>query len=103
MRSIIRQERKVELAMEGLRFFDIRGWKIVEDVMVGPLYSRPKRDYESCFIPTFDENGIPHYDAYTDKLRIFDQRNFNPSKDYRWPIPQKEIDINSNLEKNTGY
>ena len=103
MRSLIRQERKVELAMEGLRFFDIRRWKLAEKVMVGSLYGRPYKKYQASYVPTFDEDGMPHYDAYADKLRNFDQRAFDPLRDYLWPVPQKELDINSNMEQNPGY
>lgn len=103
LRAIVRQERKVEFPFEGIRYFDIRRWKIAEHVMPGVLYGRPLRDYEASFIPTFDENGTPHYDAYGDKLRQFDTRVFDPAKDYLWPIPQKEIDINTNLGQNFGY
>ena len=103
MRYILRQERKVELAMEGLRFFDIRRWKIAPDVMQGPLYGRPKRDYLAEYVPTFDQNGTPIYNKYADKLKVFDQRTFNIQRDYLWPIPQKELDINHNIKQNTGY
>lgn len=103
MRKIVRQERKVEFVFEGLRFFDIRRWKIAEDVMPGALYGRPLQDYLAEYVPVFDENGTPHYDAYADQLRKFDTRYFDPSKDYLWPIPQKELDINSLLVQNTGY
>src|SRR5690606_12271188 len=41
LRRIIRNERKVEFPFEGIRFFDIRRWKIAEDVLTGPLYGRP--------------------------------------------------------------
>lgn len=103
LRALIRNERKVELAMEGLRFFDIRRWKIAESVMNGRLYGRPKRDYLSTYIPVFDENGTPHYDAYAEDLKAFDTRNFNAARDYLFPIPQKEIDINKNLKQNPNY
>lgn len=99
----VRQERKIEFVFEGLRFFDIRRWKIAEDVMPGILYGRPFRDYLPEYIPVFDDNGTPHYDMYADKLRKFDTRYFNPSRDYLWPIPQKELDINHQLIKNPGY
>lgn len=103
LRQLIRQERKVELAMEGLRFFDIRRWKIAEVVMNGKLYGRPIREYLPSFIPNFDHNGMPQYDAYADKLRSFDNRTFNPGRDYLFPIPQKELDINKNLKQNSLY
>lgn len=103
LRTIIRNERKVELAMEGLRFFDIRRWKIAESVMNGQLYGRPKGDYLSTYKPAFDENGTPVYTAYAKDLRTFDTRNFNPARDYLFPIPQKELDINKNLKQNPNY
>jgi hypothetical protein len=37
MRKVIRNERRVELAFEELRFFDIRRWKIAEQVFASPL------------------------------------------------------------------
>lgn len=103
LRKLIRQERKVEFAMEGLRFFDIRRWKIAASAMNGKLYGRPVRDYLPDYIPTFDQNGMPRYDAYAEALRSFDNRTFNPDRDYLFPIPQKELDINKNLKQNPNY
>ncbi|AEL27499.1 RagB/SusD domain-containing protein [Cyclobacterium marinum DSM 745] len=103
LRQIVRQERKVEFAYEGLRFFDIRRWEIAEDVLSGPLYGRPLGEYKSNHIPEFDENGTPVYEAYAGELRVFDTRIYNPSKDKLLPIPQRELDINSNLTQNPGY
>lgn len=40
LRSIVRKERKYELASEGLRLFDICRWKIAEKVMNGIFYGR---------------------------------------------------------------
>lgn len=37
LRQIVRHERKIELAFEGLRYFDIRRWRIAPDVMNGPI------------------------------------------------------------------
>ena len=71
--------------------------------MPGIVYGRPLGDYEASYIPTFDENEDPQYDAYGDNLRQFDTRIFDPARDYLWPIPQKELDINPNLTQNPGY
>ncbi|MGC4232870.1 MAG: RagB/SusD family nutrient uptake outer membrane protein, partial [Niabella sp.] len=38
MRQFIRRERRVELAFEGLRYFDIRRWGVANTVMNGPVY-----------------------------------------------------------------
>lgn len=74
MRTRIRNERRVEFAFEGMRYRDIRRWKIAE-----------------VYIPTLIEPGsqLP--------------RNFDPGKHYLWPFPQSEIDINPNLDQNPGY
>lgn len=102
LRRIIRRERKVELAQEGFRLFDIRRWGIAEKALNGPLFGRPKREYKAHYIPAFDEDGFPQYE-YAADLRAVEQRKFNPARDYLWPIPQREMDINSNLVQNNGY
>jgi len=104
MRTIIRRERKIELALEGLRLQDIRRWGIAEEVMPGPLYGRPQKpfSYEDQGVPTF-KNGHPDYSSYADKLSVIEQRVFNPQRDYLWPIPQSEMDINPNLVQNPNY
>ena len=34
---------------------------------------------------------------------LSEQRTFDDSKNYLWPIPQREIDINKSLEQNPNY
>jgi hypothetical protein len=105
MREIIRRERKVELAMEGLRLQDIRRWKIAEKVMAGPLYGRPQKpfNYSNQGIPSIDQDGVVNYSAYADKLSVIEQRTFNANRDYLLPIPQREMDINKLLVQNPNY
>ena len=105
MREQIRRERKIELAMEGLRLQDIRRWGIAHKVMPVPFYGRPNKPYNfaDIGIPVIDEDGLPDYSAYADKLGIVQMRFFDQSRDYLWPIPQKEIDVNDQLEQNPGY
>lgn len=86
MRKIIRNERRSELAMEGLRIFDILRWKTAEKVL----------------------NGCPHGARFgnigTDNGYIrLEPRRFDPNKDYLWPIPLKERDQNPNLDQNPGW
>jgi hypothetical protein len=104
-RRFIRRERKVELAEEGFRLYDIRRWKIADKVMNVTLYGRPNkntRKYEG--MPTYDETGeVPNYDAYSDIFRVIEKRTFNANRDYLFPIPQSEIDANGNLTQNPGY
>lgn len=86
MQTIIRRERRVELALEGLRIFDIRRWKTAENVL----------------------NGYPHGaqfgEASIDNGYIrLEKRSFNPERDYLWAVPLSQKDLNPNLGQNPGY
>ncbi|MDD4583303.1 MAG: RagB/SusD family nutrient uptake outer membrane protein [Eubacteriales bacterium] len=86
MRERIQNERKVELAMENHRFFDVRRWMIAERVDVGYVHK------------VHIENGKFSYPAW-EQSRIFDKK-----KHYLFPIPQTEIDKNRELLKqNPGW
>lgn len=76
-REIVRLERRVEFAGEGLYYKDIIRWRTAETVM--------NQD-------GLDKDG-----------NIVESRNFNPDKDYLWPIPDRDILLNPNLEQNPGY
>ncbi len=88
LREIVRHERLVELAFEGLRFFDIRRWEIAPDVMNGRIYG----------MRYVDENG----DLQTVEVSEY-QRGFEAPKNYVLPIPQTELELNPDLEQNQGY
>ena len=86
MRTIIRNERRSEFALEGIRVFDIRRWKLSETVLNGYPHGAQFGD------PTVD-NGF---------LRLT-KRTFNPQRDYLWAIPQSQMDLDPNLTQNPGY
>lgn len=104
LRSIVRKERKVELAGEGLRYYDILRWKIAEQVLNGPCYGRIPRGYLAS-APAIDANGTPDYSnvANASNMRVIQIRNFDKDKNYLWPIPDIELQTNPNLEQNPGY
>ena len=96
LRSVIRKERRYELAFEGSRRFDIIRWKIAEQVMSGNLYGRiPKGLLSSA--PKIDEWGTPSYDNVANKseMRVIEMRKFNKDRDYLFPIPRLEIETNN--------
>jgi len=108
MRSILRIERKSELALEGLRFFDIRRWGIAESVMPGYSYGRPRVSGTTNWpneAPKIDEWGTPDYSNVSNKndLRILETRIFNPDKHYLLPIPIQEMEVNSQLVQNPNW
>jgi hypothetical protein len=92
MRSLIRRERRVEFAMEGLRYFDIQRWKIGTQVMNGPVYG--------ARLGTVDKT-TGKYAITGDSLKV-ETRMF-ANKNYLWPVPQTEININKALTQNAGY
>ncbi|GGG97253.1 membrane protein [Parapedobacter pyrenivorans] len=104
LRTIIRKERKVELAGEGARYFDIIRWKIANQVLNGPCYGRIPRGFLAS-APATDENGTPDYShvANAGEMRIIQTRLFNPAANYLWPIPDIELQTNKNLTPNPGY
>jgi len=86
MTQIIRNERRSEFAMEGLRIDDIRRWRIAENVLNGWAHGARFED------PSVDNGYIRA------QLRTFDA-----AKNYLWPIPAAEIGKNSNLTQNPNY
>ena len=108
MRSIVRKERKSELALEGFRFFDIRRWGIAEEVMNGPSYGRPKISGRPNWLeqaPQIDEWGTPDYSNVSnkDELRTLETRIFDADKHSVFPIPFQELEVNQALEQNPNW
>lgn len=86
LRDIIRNERRVEFAMEGLRIFDIRRWKTAEQVLNGWAHG-------AKYGPPDTDNGY---------VRV-NLRQFDPAKHYLWPVPRDERNMNANLTQNPGW
>jgi hypothetical protein len=88
LREILRHERRVELAFENSRLYDIRRWRIAEDVMNTDAMGYDPEQFEGGqYVPYAVETG----------------RRFLP-RNYLWPIPQSEMDANIAItENNLGY
>jgi hypothetical protein len=84
MRDIIRRERMIELAFEGIRFWDLKRWKLAEE-------------YMNRTIRGFDIYAEDFYQP----IEIF-QLKFE-KKDYFWPIRQSVLLKNKNLEQNPEW
>lgn len=97
MRDEIRRERRVELALEGARYWDLIRWKIAEIEL-------PKDIKGNYFFPQFGTTVIPLLDS--DNFIIAQKasvRKFDISKDYLWPFPINELARNPNLVQNPNW
>lgn len=90
MRERIRDERRVELAFEGTRFFDIRRWHIAHEVL----------NLHNGWILGMKLNNPDNYIVDNEGYVRAGIRIFNSDKHYLWPIPQRETELNSNLLPN---
>ena len=89
LRQIIRDERRVELALEGRRAFDLRRWALLDN---------PSLKSTGATYLTTRATGAPFLD---DGSNIQCQNAYGMK--YWFPIPQKERDINANLPQNPGW
>lgn len=94
LRARLRNERRVELALEGLRWIDMKRWKIADKVMNGPV--------KGVRTGSIDETtGAIIFTG--DHITVGDARKFDINKDYYFPIPQREINISPALKQNPGW
>ncbi|WP_256013894.1 RagB/SusD family nutrient uptake outer membrane protein [Desertivirga xinjiangensis] len=89
MRELIRNERRVEMAFEEQRFWDIRRWKIAETVYNRPLHGMRITRSGNNLTYQVEELGTPF--------------RFIAPRMYRYAIPFSEISKNPNLTQNQGY
>ena len=88
MRKIIQQERLIELAFEGQRFWDMRRWKLAES--------------SRTYIPVgWNYNGETPEEYYT-VIKVGEGVKFT-EKDYLWPIRNSDLRINPNLVQSWGW
>ncbi|GAB3260945.1 RagB/SusD family nutrient uptake outer membrane protein [Larkinella harenae] len=115
LRKTVRIERRMELALEGIRYMDIIRWKLAEKVLnirnfglLDPADLRTKVVQPGLWffpqVPPIDDDGVadfaPMYNAGLVKQLTI--RKFDASRQYLWPIPSMEV-LTSGLVQNPGY
>lgn len=86
MRTAIQNERRLELAFEGHRFFDVRRWMIAETT------------------ENLQMHGVEVKRGSTVTFNVFNVRKHNFTKAmYLWPLPLKEIAKSPELLQNPLY
>lgn len=118
----IRRERRVELAIENFRYDDLMRWKagkfLVEPVRGFKFVQNQYLQYDNAGNLILDDSGnpipqivvgkdvfvdekgrlIPYFKTLKDEERVFDE-----SKDYYFPIPIEDLVLNPNLVQNPGW
>jgi len=87
LRKIIHQERLIEMAFEGGRYWDLLRWKEAASVSSGSImgWDVKQTDVNYYYRPT-----------------VLFSRSFRP-KDYFWPIREQDLIVNSKLVQNPGW
>lgn len=85
-RKLVQNERRLELAFENQRYFDMRRWLLPLDESVKGV------------IVTRDANGTLSYATET-----VEERKFNDVRFYYLPLPHAELLKNPNLKNNIGW
>ena len=91
LREIVRHERRIELAMEGIRYWDIMRWGIAHEVLSQKIWGAPYPNSTQYATTTKEVDPTGKCRWYVGK------RAFRNPTDYTWPIPQSEQNINPNL------
>ena len=98
MRNEIRRERRVELALEGFRYWDLIRWKTAEIELVKPVLGN--YFFKSEFGTAAAVKLTPDNFLLVQEATF---RKFDPAKDYLWPLPVNEIGLNPSLKQNQGW
>lgn len=89
MRDAIRNERRIEMAFEEQRFWDIRRWKIADSIYAQPLKGMDIQQ---------SSNGQLYYNEATVLTP-----QFSTPKMYFYPIPYSEVVKNDKMKQNPGW
>lgn len=113
--QMIRVERRMEFALEGIRYMDIIRWRLAEKVLnkanyglLDPADLRAKVVKPGLWFfpqtPVIDADGVadfsPMYSAGL--VKQITVRKFDATRQYLWPIPSTEV-LTSHLTQNPNY
>lgn len=98
VRTEIRRERRVELALEGQRYFDLLRWK------QGALLAQDVKGMKKSLIPAINQKYVTTLPVDANGYIVVNSgRRFDDPKNYLWPIPLTQVQRNPNLGQNPGW
>jgi tetratricopeptide (TPR) repeat protein len=90
LRIILRRERRNELALEGIRYWDLLRWNIIGQVLQGDFFGAPFPGATTLRKKGTNIDPQSRWYVTTKAFRV--------GQDELWPIPQSELNINPNLK-----
>lgn len=115
MRKTVRIERRMEFAMENTRLQDLMRWKLAGKALNGYNYImlQPTELLNNVvnkglwfwgMTPQIDDDGLADFSALFNAgyCTTGAKRTF-PDREYLWPIPTHDMELNPNLTNNPGY
>lgn len=100
VREAVRKERRVEMAFEGLRYFDVLRWGIAEQLLNHTFTGVKLSDDPSA--PNYRGSGSTASPVDEDMYYQFETRSWASHNRY-FPIPQADMNVNKSLNQNDGY
>lgn len=98
LRTLVRRERRVEFAYEGLRRFDLQRWGIMDKCMPETIYHM-----NGTISNTINAEGDHDVDIAPYGSDIEEVRHFTKGKNELLPVPQTVIDVNPLITQNPNY
>lgn len=95
VREELRRERRIELALEGQRYFDIIRWG------KGDLLAQPVLGMKASLAPAAQVKSV-NKDA-NGYVVVSQNRQFTPGKHELWPIPLTQLERNPKLGQNPNW
>lgn len=100
VREAVRKERRVELAFEGLRYYDILRWGIAEKEL----------NHTFTGVKLSDDPNARNYRGSGSAASLVDKDMYYQFEKRTWlshnryfPIPQNDLNVNKSLKQNEGY
>jgi len=100
LRTAIRKERHVELAFEGLRYFDVLRWGTAATEL-NHIFTGVKLSNDPA-AANYRGSGSSASPVDANMYYQFETRTWDSHNRY-FPIPQNDLNINKNLIQNSGY
>ena len=104
MRDYIRHERRIEFVFENHRWWDLIRWGTADEVLNGYVPHGVKVERKANAPSKADQPQL--FDPQFLKYTIFELQGRDqvfPQSYFKQPIPQGELDKNTNLKQNPGY